>query len=270
MRLSGSGLVATPTTIDCLANNRIELTRFAPQLIRRVRRGGISNEEANMSKDLIPRVTLAGSRRTFLHRSAVVLGGALLGGPAFAANQACRLTESEILGPFYRFGAPFRSQLAGPDEPGTRLILTGTVLSSDCRTPLPGTLIEVWQANDAGLYDTTKPGNFTEATTFHLRGLLYTNQKGQYEIETIVPGRYPIPPNLPGLEKYAGLMRPAHIHFRVMESLHVPVTTQLYFKGDPFIAKDPWAGHKPSLAIDLKQDGKLRRGVFDIVLARGL
>lgn len=223
-----------------------------------------------MSKDLIPRVTLAGSRRTFLHRSAVVLGSALLGGPAFAAKQACRLTESEILGPFYRFGAPFRSQLAGPDEPGTRLILTGTVLSSDCRTPLPGTLIEVWQANDAGLYDTTKPGNFTEATTFHLRGLLYTNQKGQYEIETIVPGRYPIPPNLPGLEKYAGLTRPAHIHFRVMESLHVPVTTQLYFKGDPFIAKDPWAGHKPSLAIDLKQDGKLRRGVFDIALARGL
>ena len=71
-----------------------------------------------MSKDLIPRVTLAGSRRTFLHRSAVVLGGALLGGPAFAAKQVCRLTESEIVGPFYRFGAPFRSQLAGPDEPG--------------------------------------------------------------------------------------------------------------------------------------------------------
>jgi catechol 1,2-dioxygenase len=37
-----------------------------------------------------------------------------------------------------------------------------------------------------------------------------------------------------------------------MESLHVPVTTQLYFKGDPFLANDPWAGHKPSLAIDLK------------------
>jgi len=223
-----------------------------------------------MSKDLIPKVSLAGSRRTFLHRSAVVLGGALLGGPAFAAKQACRLTESEVLGPFYRFGAPFRSQLAGPDEPGARLILTGTVLSSDCRMPLPGALIEVWQANDAGLYDTNKPGNFTEATTFHLRGLLYTDQKGQYEIETIVPGRYPIPPNLPGLEKYAGLTRPAHIHFRVMESLHVPLTTQLYFKGDPFIAKDPWAGHKPSLAIDLKPDGKLRRGVFNVVLARGL
>lgn len=108
-----------------------------------------------------------------------------------------------------------------------------------------------------------------EVSAFHLRGMLVTNEKGRYEIETIVPGRYPTPPNLPGLEKYAGLTRPAHIHFRVMESLHVPLTTQVYFKGDPFIAKDPWARHKQSLAIDLKQDGKLRRGVFDIVLARG-
>jgi catechol 1,2-dioxygenase len=99
--------------------------------------------------------------------------------------------------------------------------------------------------------------------------MLYTNEQGQYTIETIVPGRYPIPPNLPGLEKYAGLTRPAHIHFRVMDSLYVPLTTQLYFKDDPFIANDPWAGQKPSLAIDLTQDGNLRRGVFDIVLARG-
>ncbi len=222
-----------------------------------------------MSNDLIPRVTYPISRRTFLHRSAGILGGALLAGQAFAAEQLCRVTESDILGPFYRFGAPFQARLAGPDEPGDRLILTGTVFSSDCRTPLPGAWIEVWQANSAGLYDTNKPGNFTETTTFHLRGMLQTNEKGQYEIETIVPGRYPIPPNLPGLEKYAGLTRPAHIHFRVMESLHVPVTTQLYFKGDPFIVNDPWAAHKPSLAIDLQQDGKLHRGVFDIVLARG-
>jgi catechol 1,2-dioxygenase len=209
------------------------------------------------------------SRRTFLHRSAVMLGGALAAGPAFAASRSCRITESDIIGPFYRFGAPFRARLAGPDEPGDRLVLTGTVFSTDCRTPLPGTLIEVWQANEGGLYDTNKPGNFTEPTSFHLRGMLQTNEKGQYEIETIVPGRYPIPQGLPGLEKYAGLTRPAHIHFRVAESLHVPLTTQLYFKGDPFLSKDPWAGHKSTLAVDLKPEGKLRRGVFDIVLARG-
>lgn len=209
------------------------------------------------------------SRRTLL-RSAASLGGALLAGRAFAASENCRPTEAEIIGPFYRFGAPFRSRLAEANEPGERLVLTGTVLSGDCRTPLPGALIELWQADHAGVYDTSKPGNFTEVTSFHLRGMLYANERGQYEVETIMPGRYPVPPNLPGLEKYAGLTRPAHIHFRVLESLHVPVTTQVYFKGDPFIANDPFASRKPSLAIDLKQDGTRWRGVFDIVLARGL
>jgi catechol 1,2-dioxygenase len=96
--------------------------------------------------------------------------------------------------------------------------------------------------------------------------MMLTDQQGNYEFETIMPGRYPVPPNLPGLEKYAGLMRPAHIHFRVSEILHVPLTTQLYFKGDPNIAHDPWARSKPSMAIDLKQDGKFLHGNLDIVL----
>ena len=151
-----------------------------------------------MSKDPIPKMTFATSRRAFLYRSAVLLGGALTVGPRLCRNQVCRPTEPHIFGPFYRFGAPFQSRLGGTYEPGDRLILTGTVFSSDCHTPLPGALIEVWQANNAGLYDTNKPGNFTEATTFHLRGMLYTNEKGQYEIEMIVPGRYPIPPNSRG------------------------------------------------------------------------
>jgi catechol 1,2-dioxygenase len=202
-------------------------------------------------------------------RGIASLGGVLAAGHTLAEAQGCRPTEADIIGPFYRFGAPFRSRLAEAGEPGERIVVTGTVLSADCRTPVPGALIEVWQANHAGVYDTNKPGNFTEVTSFHMRGMMYTNDRGQYEIETVMPGRYPVPPNLPGLDKYAGLTRPAHIHFRVIESLHVPLTTQLYFKGDPYIAGDPFASQKQTLAIDLKQDGALRRGVFDVVLARG-
>lgn len=222
-----------------------------------------------MNKDSISKIASGVSRRTFLYKSATILGGAIVAGPAYAASRDCRATESEIMGPFYRFGAPFRSRLVSPDEPGDRLQLTGTVFGADCQTPIPGALIEVWQANAAGVYDTNKPGNFTEASAFHLRGMMYTDERGQYQIETIMPGRYPVPPNLPGLEQYAGLTRPAHIHFRVMDSLHVPLTTQLYFQGDPFIAEDPWASQKPGLAIGLEPDGNVRRGVFDIVLARG-
>lgn len=222
-----------------------------------------------MGNDFVRIVGASMPRRMFLQGSAALLGGAFLPDALAAATQTCRSTAQDIIGPFYRFGAPFQTKLLGPDEPGQRLIVAGTAYSSDCRTRLPNTLIEVWQANGAGLYDTDKPGNFTERNAFRLRGMMLTDQQGNYEFETIVPGRYPIPPNLPGLEKYAGLTRPAHIHFRVSESLHVPLTTQLYFRDDPFIAKDPWAGRKPSLAIGLKQEGKFLRGAFDIVLAKG-
>jgi catechol 1,2-dioxygenase len=222
-----------------------------------------------MNNDFVSVHGLSVPRRVVLQGLASVLGCAVAPSAFAAAAKSCRLTEPDIIGPFYRFGAPFQTQLAGPNEPGERLIISGKVYSSDCRSRLPNTLIEIWQANKAGAYDTDKPGNFTERGDFHLRAMMLTDQQGNYEFETIMPGTYPIPPNLPGLEKYAGLTRPAHIHFRVSESLHVPLTTQLYFKEDPHIAKDPWASRKPSMAIGLKQDGKFLRGNLDIVLARG-
>jgi catechol 1,2-dioxygenase len=222
----------------------------------------------SMNRDFVSIRALSLPRRMVLQGMASLIGCATTSS-AFAAAKSCKLTERDIIGPYYRFGAPFQTKLAGPNEPGERLIISGKVLSSDCRTRLPNTLIEIWQANKAGQYDTDKPGDFTERVDFHLRGMMLTDQQGNYEVETIMPGRYPVPPNLPGLEKYAGLTRPAHIHFRVSESLHVPLTTQLYFKDDPYIAKDPWAGRKPSMAIKLRQDGQFMRGEFDVVLARG-
>lgn len=44
---------------------------------------------------------------------------------------------------------------------------------------------------------------------------------------------------------------------------------QPYFAGDPYIAKDPRASVHPDNVIVLEVDDKVRRGVFDIVLARG-
>lgn len=209
------------------------------------------------------------ARRMLLQRVASLVAGAVTPHAFAATARSCQLTESDILGPFYRFGAPSQTKLAPENEPGERLTIAGTVYDSDCHSRLPNTLIEIWQANKAGLYDTDTPGNFTGHVDFHLRGMMLTDERGNYEFETIMPGRYAIPPNLPGLEKYAGLTRPAHIHFRVSESFHIPLTTQLYFKDDPYIAKDPWASRRPTLAISMKQDGKSLRGNFDLVLARG-
>jgi len=86
-------------------------------------------------------------------------------------------------------------KLAADDEPGRKLVLRGTVLSDDCRTPLPGTMIEIWQADDNGHYDKKRPGDFLEASPpFHLRGTMKADAQGRYEIQTVIPGAYPIPP----------------------------------------------------------------------------
>ena len=209
------------------------------------------------------------SRRKLLLRTATATAGGLLAVPATALAQQCLPTAANVLGPFYRAAAPARAKLADPGETGEVLVVSGTVYGPDCRTPLPGALLDVWQANSAGLYDIDKPANLTDRTQFRLRGRLLTDAQGRYEIETIVPGRYPIPPGLPGLEQYAGRMRPAHIHFIVMHPLYGPLTTQLYFKGDPYLSQDPWA--KPSLAIELRSKAldktKRLEGTFNIVLA---
>lgn len=213
------------------------------------------------------------SRRQFLQRSAAAAGSVAVGGlPALATARDCRLTEEDILGPMYNYGAPtFQTKLASDDEPGQKLMLRGRVLSADCRSPLPGTFIEIWQANDAGHYDKQRPGDFAEPSPpFHLRGILRADAEGRYEIQTIVPGAYPIPPGVPGLEQYGGLTRARHIHVKVLPFLNVSLTTQLYFKGDEHLVTDPWGAHKPDLALDMKQSGNFMTSDFDFVLGTGL
>ena len=142
-----------------------------------------------MNGDFVSIQGLSLPRRMVLQGMASLLGCAVTPSAFAATAKSCKLTERDIIGPFYRFGAPFQTKLAGPNEPGERLIISGKVFSSDCRSRLPNTLIEICQANKAGLYDTDKPGNFTERGDFHLRAMMLTDQQGNYEFETIMPGK---------------------------------------------------------------------------------
>ena len=84
--------------------------------------------------------------------------------PKIVSAKECKVTEQDILGPMYNYGAPkFQVKLASDNEPGQKLMLRGTVFSADCKTPLPSTIIEIWQADDKGNYDKKKPGDFLEA-----------------------------------------------------------------------------------------------------------
>jgi catechol 1,2-dioxygenase len=164
---------------------------------------------------------------------------------------ACEETEDNILGPFYRAGAPFRAELNTQGRPGRTLVLEGVVLGPDCRTPLSGAVVDVWHADTDGAYDLT-------TSTFELRGRQTVGQDGAYRFATLLPGRY-----LNG-----ATYRPRHIHLKAIAPGHVDLTTQVYFAGDPFNDTDPFI-HK-SLIVPLEPRAGGDRAVFRVVLARAL
>jgi protocatechuate 3,4-dioxygenase, beta subunit len=116
---------------------------------------------------------------------------------------------------------------------GERITVSGRVLGSDGR-PIPGQLVEIWQANAAGRYRhsvDTHPApldpNFSGA------GRCLTDENGEYRFVTIEPGAYP-------WKNHANAWRPAHIHFSLFgRALHDRLVTQMYFPGDPLFPFDP-------------------------------
>jgi protocatechuate 3,4-dioxygenase, beta subunit len=141
-------------------------------------------------------------------------------GPVFAGE---RLTAAD---------SDLTRQHAG--EPlGERIIVTGRLLDGAGR-PVPGQLVEIWQANAAGRYahdndqhDAPLDHNFTGG------GRTLTDAGGRYRFTTIKPGAYP-------WGNHANAWRPAHIHFSVFgRAFTERLVTQMYFPGDPLIAHDP-------------------------------
>jgi len=145
---------------------------------------------------------------------------------------------TERAGPAFghgRFGptdADLTAQHGG--EPlGERIIVSGQLLDGRGR-PVPGQLVEIWQANAAGRYahdadqhQAPLDANFTGA------GRCLTDAKGRYRFVTIKPGAYP-------WRNHANAWRPAHIHFSVFgRAFTERLITQMYFPGDPLLAFDP-------------------------------
>ena len=124
----------------------------------------------------------------------------------------------------------------GQSAIGPRIIVHGRVLDQTGR-PVPGALIEVWQANAGGRYRHKKEGYLAPLDpNFGGCGRMITAEDGSYEFRTIQPGPYPWPN---GLNDW----RPAHIHFSVFgHGFAQRLITQMYFEGDPHIALCPIVG----------------------------
>jgi protocatechuate 3,4-dioxygenase beta subunit len=150
-------------------------------------------------------------------------------------------TPSEITGPV--FGHNILGELdndlihnyarAGESAIGERIIVHGRVLDERGR-PVPGALLEFWQANAGGRYRHKKESYLAAVDpNFGGCGRAITDEDGYYYFRTIKPGPYPWPN---GVNDW----RPAHIHFSVFgHGFAQRLITQMYFEGDPMIWKCP-------------------------------
>src|SRR5829696_2779865 len=116
---------------------------------------------------------------------------------------------------------------------GERIVVTGRVLDGDGR-PLPGSLVEVWQANAGGRY--RHDGDRHPAPldpNFSGAGRCLTDAEGRYRFVTVKPGAYP-------WKNHHNAWRPAHIHFSLFgPAFRSRLITQMYFPGDPLLEHDP-------------------------------
>jgi len=195
----------------------------------------------------------------------IVRGALVAGVPMSASNlfalwqkgesQAQKPTSTEVLGPFYKKGAPNTSVLRAPGDPGFPLRVAGKVFNTRGEG-VPGARIDIWQADHAGHYD---------VQGYRYRTKLIVESASEYAIETVLPGHYSD--------------RPAqHIHYMISAPGHRPLITQVYFATDPFFEGDPDKNYnKRSICanrelvrpVKLFEEGKPHAEVsFDICLER--
>ena len=158
-------------------------------------------------------------------------------------------TMSEMTGPVFASAemGPLDNDLirnfATTSDPiGPRTVIYGRVLDENAR-PVPGALIEVWQANAGGRYRHKKEGYLAPLDpNFGGCGRMISDDEGKYSFRTIRPGAYPFP-NGPND------WRPGHIHFSVFgHAFAQRLITQMYFEGDPLIWQCPIIAGIPSRA----------------------
>jgi hydroxyquinol 1,2-dioxygenase len=164
-------------------------------------------------------------------------------------------TESTVFGPFHRLGAPelpAGGNIAHLDKEGPPTLVSGRVLDLDGE-PIAGALLDVWQAQSSGLYDSQDP----DLHELHMRGRFHSDAEGRYLVRTVLPVHYPIPSDGPvgAMLRATGRhpWRPAHIHFVVSAEGYEPVTTHIFDRRDEYLASDAVFAVKDTLICDFQR-----------------
>jgi protocatechuate 3,4-dioxygenase beta subunit len=158
--------------------------------------------------------------------------------PLEGLAQTCGvITPRQTEGPFFKTDSPRRISLVEKDSKAPRFIVTGTVLSAQCK-PVPNALLDFWHSDEQGAYDNRG---------YRYRGHQHADAQGRFRLETILPAEYP--------------GRTRHIHVKVQAPAKRILTTQLYFPGDPGNKRDGL--YRPELEM---KKAKPDEASFDFVV----
>jgi protocatechuate 3,4-dioxygenase alpha subunit len=163
------------------------------------------------------------------------------------------VTPWQTVGPFFHYALPYEQgpRVAGHDRRGV-IRLGGQVLDGH-GTPVPDSLLEVWQADEDGQF-VEEPGIFDAVGAGGFRGFgrCPTDQDGNYEFLTVKPGPVPTADGTPQAPYVAmsvfarGMLRRA--------------VTRVYFDDEPANSTDPLLSaveeeRRPTLIATRTDDG---------------
>ncbi|EST08390.1 Intradiol ring-cleavage dioxygenase, C-terminal [Kalmanozyma brasiliensis GHG001] len=228
----------------------------------------LTNEEWLASCDLLIRSgQMSDARRNELILISDVLGleslvDNMTHERAQAASSGAKVdaTESAILGPFYRTGAP-RYENGGDivldhtitsadGKRGETCLMHGKVTDASTGAPIVGAQIDIWHTGPNGLYEQQDE----KQPDYNYRGRFTTDAAGYYAVRCLRPTAYPIPYDggagdiLKLLDRSP--MRPAHIHLLIEANGYKQLVTQIFDSKCEYIGADAVFADKSGLTVD--------------------
>jgi len=231
--LSETRQIADPRTQEIVQS----LIRHLHSFAREVR---LTEREFNTAINLVSRL---GQLTTDSHNETRLIAGSLgLSTLVCLMNNAG--SSANLLGPFWRQGAPFvenGGSIVRSPTPGVPLFVTGHVRDAQGK-PIADANVDVWHASTRGLYENQDPSQ----AEWNLRGTLRTDAAGAFRYRTIKPAGYPVPAGGPTEQllkvQHRHPFRPAHLHALIYKPGYTTIPSQTYSNDDDILESDAQFG----------------------------
>lgn len=164
-------------------------------------------------------------------------------------------TETTVLGPFYREGAPELppgGNMGAMDSNGMPLLISGQVTDPSGK-PIAGAVLDCWQASSVGMYDS----QMGDGEELGMRGVYRTDSEGRYLLRTTKPKWYPIPTDGPVGDMIRATARhpyrPGHVHFMISAPGYQTLVTHIFDSTSKYLDSDTVFAVKDSLVVNFQE-----------------